>query len=264
MFAKFGFYLNYHFSTVLHWERNCKSDKARITTSVLPGKSQRLITRIAMMVKLTKGRTSKTTLRILLLLLCSKFVLQSWGSLVPIHQICNFFWHQHWMSRIYISCSSSFVRLSRYSNISSPSSVSSVFFIFFFTPPPIPVTPAIPGTHSSCFPPAAITYILLFNPRWAQFEHFTKTKKWTIVHFFCFGGEFVFVFDIQAHDSLLIYHVIVSFSISFLSCGFNMEFYFHLAWRPLRGPLARPLAQMGWFGLTGRTTSWLNRTHRNA
>ena len=166
MLAKFGFYLNYHFSTVPHWERNCKSDKARITTSVLPGKSRGLITRIAMMVKLTKGRTSKTTLRILLFLLCSKYVLQSWGSLVPIQQICNFFWHNR--------------------------------------------------------------------------------------------------FDIQGHDSLLIYHVIVSLSISFLSCGFNMEFYFHLAWRPLRGPLARPLAQMGWFGLTGRTTSWLNRTHRNA
>ena len=261
MFAKFGFYLNYHFSTALHWERNCKSDKARITTSVLPGKSRGLITRIAMMVKLTKGRTLKTTLRILLLLLCSKFVLQSWGSLVSIHQICNFFWH-HWLSRPIFP-----VRRRLFDCLAIVTFLlllQFLLFSLFLFLPPIPVTPAIPGTHSSCFPPAAITYILLFNPRWASLNILPKQKKWTIVHFFCFGGEFVFVFDIQAHDSLLIYHVIISFSISFLSCGFNMEFYFHLAWRPLRGPLARPLAQMGWFGLTGRTTSWLNRTHRNA
>ena len=83
MLAKFGFYLNYHFSTVLHWERNCKSDKARITTSVLPGKSRGLITRIAMMVKLTKGRTSKTTLRILLLLLCSNMFCKVGGVWYP-------------------------------------------------------------------------------------------------------------------------------------------------------------------------------------
>ena len=164
MLAKFGFYLNYHFSTVPHWERNCKSDKARITTSVLPGK---IITRIAMMVKLTKGRTSKTTLQILL----------------------------------------------------------------FF----------------------AQNFVCKVGGVWYPFTKSVTLSFW--------GG---IVFDIQAEDSLLIYHVIVSLSISFLSCGFNMEFYFHLAWRPLRGPLARPLAQMGWFGLTGRTTSWLNRTHRNA
>ena len=175
MFAKFGFYLNYHFSTALHWERNCKSDKARITTSVLPGKSRGLITRIAMMVKLTKGRTLKTTLRILLLLLCSKFVLQSWGSLVSIHQICNFFWHQHWMSRPIFP-----VRRRLFDCLAIVTFLlllQFLLFSLFLFLPPIPVTPAIPGTHSSCFPPAAITYILLFNPRWAQFEHFTKTKK---------------------------------------------------------------------------------------
>ena len=38
----------------------------------------------------------------------------------------------------------------------------------------------------------------------------------------------------------------------------------HFLLGPLRGPLGLPLAQMGWFGLTGRTTSWLNRTHRSA
>ena len=184
MLAKFGFYLNYHFSTVLHWERNCKSDKARITTSVLPGKSRGLITRIAMMVKLTKGRTLKTTLRILLLLLCSKFVLQSWGSLVPIHQICNFFWHQHWMSRPIFP-----VRRRLFDCLAIVTFLlllQFLLFSLFLFLPPIPVTPAIPGTHSSCFPPAAITYILLFNPRWAQFEHFTKTKKMEYSPFFLF------------------------------------------------------------------------------
>ena len=81
---------------------------------------------------------------------------------------------------------------------------------------------------------------------WRENPHSLSFKMFRLVLFpcNCVGNEAETILD--------------NITSSLLCCGG------HFPLRPLSGPLARPLAQMGWFGLTGRTTSWLNRTHRNA